>query len=162
LSTATPGATEAPYDGRTLVVDTSAWSILRRAANEAPTHHLIAEFQAALLNGQLRGCDAVKLEMLHNARSPTEFIALEANLDRVSTLPITATDSRAAVGALRDLSAHATRSDPMLHRVGHGDTLVAAVAAERGFDVLHYDHLFDTLATVLRFDSVWIATPGEF
>jgi len=162
LSTATPGATEAPYDGRTLVVDTSAWGVLRRALGHAQTHQLVADFQAGLMNGQLRGCDAVKLEMLHGARDPAEFVALEANLDRIPTLPITSTASRGAVGALRDLSARATGANPRLHRVGHGDALVAAVAAERGFDVLHYDQHFDTLATVLNFDSVWIAARGQF
>jgi predicted nucleic acid-binding protein len=33
------------------------------------------------------------------------------------------------------------------------DALVAAAAADRGFGVLHYDHHFDGLATVLGFAS---------
>ena len=33
--------------------------------------------------------------------------------------------------------------------------------AERGFAVLHYDHHFDKLATVLGFTSQWIAKPGS-
>ena len=144
------------------MVDTSAWVIFRRALIRTPSHQLIADFQTGLQNGQLRGCDVVKLEMLHNARSPAEFVGIEQSTDSVPTLSITGTASRAAVGALRDLSARATPSDPMLHRVGHGDVLVAAIAAEHGFGVLHYDHDFDTLATVMVFDSVWIATPGEF
>ena len=47
----------------------------------------------------------VKLEMLHNARTPAEFVAIETSMDRVPTLSITGTVSRSAVGALRDLSA---------------------------------------------------------
>ena len=41
------------------------------------------------------------------------------------------------------------------------DALIAAAAAERGFAVLHYDHHFDKLATVLGFTSQWIAPPGS-
>jgi predicted nucleic acid-binding protein len=100
--------------------------------------------------------------MLHSARNPAEFIALEASMDRMQTLRITGTASYAAVGALRDLSDRAGPSNPTLHRVGHGDVLVAAIAAEHGFGVLHYDHDFDTLAGVLSFDSLWIAPPAAF
>lgn len=41
------------------------------------------------------------------------------------------------------------------------DALIAAAAAERGFAVLHYDQHFDRLATVLAFDSQWIADAGS-
>ncbi len=39
--------------------------------------------------------------------------------------------------------------------------LAAAAAAERGFGVLHYDHHFERLATVLGFTSQWIAPAGS-
>jgi len=41
------------------------------------------------------------------------------------------------------------------------DELIAAAAAARGFAVLHYDHHFDKLATVLGFRSQWIAPKGS-
>jgi predicted nucleic acid-binding protein len=47
------------------------------------------------------------------------------------------------------------------HRVRVPDALIAAAAAERGFGVLHYDHHFDTLATVLTFTSQWVAPAGS-
>lgn len=39
--------------------------------------------------------------------------------------------------------------------------LIAAAAAEAGVGVLHYDADYDTLATVLRFESRWIAPRGS-
>jgi predicted nucleic acid-binding protein len=163
LSAATPGPTEPPpYGGRTLVVDTSAWAILRKALSESPRPPLVREFFDARAEGQLRGHTAAKLEVLHSAQNPADFLEIEERLDRLETLRITATASDAAVGALRDLSAGATSGQPTLHRVKAGDVLIAATAAEHGFDVLHFDHHFDLLATVLGFESVWIAPPGRY
>jgi predicted nucleic acid-binding protein len=104
----------------------------------------------------------VKLEMLHNARNPAEFRQIEDMMDRMLTLRITTTASLAAVAALRKLVDMATPGDPWPHRVKAGDALVAAIAAEHGFGVLHYDHDFDRLARALNFDSIWIATAGSF
>lgn len=165
---ATPGTTDGhgqpvtPYQGRVVVADTSAWVIVRRAQREQPSHPLIAEFAHALGSGQVRACDAVKLELLHDARSPQAFVEVEERLDSVGSLPITTTASHAAIGALRDLSASAPPGAPQQHRVGHGDVLTAAIAAERGFGVLHYDRHFDLLSTVLNFDSIWITQAGGF
>jgi hypothetical protein len=47
------------------------------------------------------------------------------------------------------------------HRLPVVDYLVAAAAQETGAAVLHYDHDYDTLAEVLEFESVWLATPGS-
>jgi predicted nucleic acid-binding protein len=41
------------------------------------------------------------------------------------------------------------------------DYLLAAAAQDIGAAVLHYDHDFDTLATIMNFDSIWIAPPGS-
>ena len=50
-------------------------------------------------------------------------------------------------------------------RASHPDVApqweAAAAAAQRGFAVLHYDHHFDKLATVLGFRSQWIAPKGS-
>jgi predicted nucleic acid-binding protein len=102
----------------------------------------------------------VKLEMLHNARNPSEFFAMETQLDLITTLPIDVHASRAAVGALRDLAV--AGAGPLHHRLGHGDALIAATAANAALDVLHYDAHFDRLSTVLGFESVWIANRGDF
>lgn len=160
MSAATTGPTEPPYDGRTLVVDTSAWVVVRKALAKTPQPPLVAEFMRARHNGQLRGHTVVKLELLHNARTRADFLRTEEQLDSMTTLPITTTASDAAVGALRDLSAGMGGEE--YHRVGHGDVLLGATAAEGGFDVLHYDRHFERLAGVLGFDHVWIAPRGEY
>jgi predicted nucleic acid-binding protein len=41
------------------------------------------------------------------------------------------------------------------------DALIAAAAADRGLGVLHYDQHYDRLATVLGFDSQWVAPAGS-
>jgi predicted nucleic acid-binding protein len=145
-----------------LVVDTYAWVVLARALRRTPTPSLVGEFRAAVLNDQLRGSHVVKLEVLHGAQSPADFRAAEDQLDVLPPLPVTRAISQAAVTALRELAASAPAGSPLHHRVGHGDVLVAATAAERGFGVLHYDHHFDRLREVLEFDSVWIAEPGDY
>ena len=162
MSAATPGPTEQPppYEGRTLVVDTSAWVVVRKALAEAVQPPWLGDFFQARASGQLRGHTVVKLELLHNARNPAAFLATEEQLDTITTLPITATASQGAVGALRDLAAGP--GGDTYHRVGHGDALIAATAAERGFAVLHYDQDFERLGRVLGFDHVWIAPAGQF
>src|SRR6266536_858069 len=41
------------------------------------------------------------------------------------------------------------------------DLLIAAAAADVAIGVLHYDQDYDTLATVLNFESRWIAPRGS-
>jgi predicted nucleic acid-binding protein len=64
----------------------------------------------------------------------------------------------AAISAVSELAAQGAAG---AHRVRVPDALIAAAAAERGFAVLHYDHHFDRLATVLSFDSQWVAPLGS-
>lgn len=163
MSAQTPGPTDPPpYGGRTLIVDTSAWVVLRKALARGPQPAFVGDFVRARANGQLRGHTAVKLELLHNARGSAELLAAEARLDELPTLRITATASDGAVSAVRDLAAAAPPGDRAHHRVGHGDALVAATAAEHGFGVLHYDRHFERLAKVLGIDHCWIAKPGDY
>lgn len=115
-----------------------------------------------MCRGQLRGSTAVKLELLHNARNPEEFQAAEAELDRLSTVPVTSEASRAAVGALRDLSAEATPGSPSHHRVKSLDALIAGSAWIHGFGVLHYDGHYERLARVLNIDQFWITPAGTY
>ena len=154
---------ESPYsDGRVLVVDSSAWAVIRKAHRRQPLDPLIGDFTTALRNGQLRGSDVVKLELLHSARNSQEFFRVELELDEIRTLSVTRTASRAAVGALRDLAATSTPGDPMRHRVSGADALIAATAWDFGCGVLHYDGHFDRLAQALNIQSFWISAPGSF
>jgi hypothetical protein len=47
------------------------------------------------------------------------------------------------------------------HRIAIPDYLIAAAAEDVGIGVLHYDHDFDRLAEVFRFESRWIAPAGS-
>lgn len=136
--------------------------MLHRAQAQTPPDPLVADFTAALVAGQLRGSDVVKLELLHNARNPLEFEQAEQELDQLQTLPVSTPASRAAVGALRDLASEATPGEPLRHRLPSIDALIAATAWHSSFGVLHYDGHFDRLDKVLDFGSFWIAPPGAY
>lgn len=133
------------------LADTSAWA---RAA-----HPAVAEnWKAAATTGDLISCPIVTLELLYDApdRESVELVA--SALAGLRQAPITRTVTDAAISALRELAAGGAAG---AHRVRVPDALIAAAATERGFSVLHYDHHFDRLATVLRFRSQWIAAPGS-
>jgi predicted nucleic acid-binding protein len=139
------------WQGGPWVVDTSAWA--RASAPEvAPA------WSRAAQAGELVACPVVTLELLYAARDAAEVERMAAALVALRQAPVTRTTTDAAIGAIRDLAA---RGSSGAYRVRVPDTLVAAAAAERGFGVLHYDHHFDRLATVLRFESQWVAPPGS-
>ena len=84
--------------------------------------------------------------------------SLGADLAQLREVPITRAVTNAALRAQRAL-AHV---HPLFHRsVTLPDLLIAAAAAEAGVGVLHYDADYDTLATVLDFESRWIAPRGS-
>jgi len=109
-------------------------------------------------SGDLVACPPVTMEMIFDApdRAAVESVALA--MAGFKQAPITRAVTDAAIWAMREL---AQRGAPGTHRVRVPDALIAAAAAERGFGVLHYDHHFETLATVLTFPSQWIAPPGS-
>jgi predicted nucleic acid-binding protein len=133
--------------GAALVVDTSAW---------VRQHHpaVAQRFRETADARLLVGCPVANLELLSTARSASEHDTLSGWLGALRQAPITQGVCASAESASREL---ATANHPY---VPVADYLIAAAAAERGFDVLHYDHHYDTLAGVLGFQSVWIAPPG--
>lgn len=118
---------------RLLLVDKSAY--VRGAA-------------AADLDGELCLCVVTRLEILHSARSPADFQALEDDLLQFRDLRMDAETFAAAAGAQRELSA------PGHHRVPIPDLLIAACAQQHGAVVLHLDRHFDHLASVLGFRAL--------
>ena len=60
------------------LADTSAWVWTRAVGGQ-----LRAEFDEAVIAGELATCAIVKLELLYSARSPTEFTTLRADLDEL-------------------------------------------------------------------------------
>lgn len=142
--------TAPPFGGGVFIADKSAWERARHKS-------VRSEWVAALLEGQLATCVPCKLEILYSARTAAEFREWDDALSALRVIPITRSVTDAAVSAMRELAEH---SDGY-HRVSLPDYLIAAAAQEAGVGVLHYDHHFDRLAEVMRFDSQWIAAPGS-
>lgn len=141
----------APFGGETLIADTSAWA---HAAHPRVTRR----FTAALRNGQIATSPIVKLELLYSARDAESFDRLGADFAQLRDVPITRSVTNAAERALRAL---AHRRPPQHRGVSLPDLLIAAAAQDAAVGVLHYDEHFDTLATVLDFESRWIARRGS-
>ncbi len=131
------------------VADTSAWA---RASNPAVS----PQWKAAAQAEELVGCPVVTWELLFDAPDRDRVEAVATALAGIRQAPINRSVTDAAVSAVRELAARGLAG---AHRVRVPDTLVAA--AERGFAVLHYDHHFDHLASVLGFTSQWVATAGS-
>lgn len=142
-----------PYDGRTLIVDSTVWIKLPRAPQGAQQ-----TFLSALALGQIRCSPVVLMEILFGTEDQTAFEEERALLDELLSVPVTASVCQAAVRAMIELAAHGS---PGNHRVKGSDLLIAASAADSAFGVLHHDHHFDKLASVLPFDSVWFADQDE-
>jgi predicted nucleic acid-binding protein len=141
----------APYGGGVFLADTSAWARAHRA-------RVRANWGTALRNGQIATCPIVNFELLYSARTAADFDRLAADLAQLHDIPITRSVTNAALQAFRQL-AHV---QPLFHRsVKLPDVLIAAAAQDAAVGVLHYDEDFDTLATVLHFESRWIAPRGS-
>jgi predicted nucleic acid-binding protein len=142
---------EAPYGGKIFIADTSAW-----ARVEHP--RVLAEWTAALSGGQIATTPIVALEILHSARDGNDFDDRAADLAQLRDVPISRSVTNAALGAFRELA----HRRPLFHRsVTNEDLLIATAAQDAAVGVLHYDGDFDTLATVLSFESHWIAPAGS-
>ena len=136
-----------PYGGDVLIADKSAWAHARHP-------NVSRRFAAALRNGQIATSPVVKLELLHSARDGESFDRLAADLAQLRDVPLTRSVTNAAERALRTLA----HKRPAQHRSASlPDLLIAAAAADAAVGVLHYDEDFDQLATVLDFESCWIA-----
>jgi predicted nucleic acid-binding protein len=139
------------WHGGPWIADTSAWA-RASAPDVAPQWVTAARAQ------ELVACPVVTLELLFDARDAGEVERIAAALTALRQAPVTRTVTDAAIRAVRDLAAGGSAG---AHRVRVLDALIAAAAAERGLGVLHYDHHFDRLATVLGFASQWVAPAGS-
>jgi predicted nucleic acid-binding protein len=132
-----------------LLVDTSAWA---RASHPDVRKH----WKVALLDHRMRLSPAVRFEILLSARGPEAFDALAERLSAMQAAPLNAPVIRAADAAMASLA----RRSAGAQRIPIVDYLVAAAAQELGAAVIHYDRDYDTLAEVLEFESIWLASPG--
>jgi predicted nucleic acid-binding protein len=119
------------------------------------------EWLHAIAADQILTSPIVRLETLHSTRNFAEFEAWDEHLSLLHEIQLTYPACRAAIAALRELAARSAG----YHRVGLGDALIAASAADvnPAVGVLHYNHGdFARLAEVLDFDEVPLAPPGTF
>jgi len=128
------------------VADTSAWW----RANVLPPE--LAELLIkAVREDRLWITPIVRMEILYSARTSSEYVALELELDALRILRNDRAVADAAMSALAELAAHSDR----FHRVPLTDALIAAAAAEHGgLAVLHHDTHFARLSEALAFESV--------
>jgi predicted nucleic acid-binding protein len=133
-----------------LLIDTSAFS---RAQHPQVREH----WAHALYTDRLRISPVAKLEILLTARDGGTFDELAEELSAVRAAPLTAKVARAAEDTMRILAHRSAGAQ----RIPIADYLLAAAAQELGAAVIHYDHDYDTLAEVMAFESVWLASPGS-
>jgi predicted nucleic acid-binding protein len=133
------------------VVDTSAWWRFSSLSGE-----IAGLVKAAGDDDRMWITPIVRMEILYSARSSTEYIALETDVDALRILRNDRTVADAAMSAIGELAEHGDG----YHRVPLTDALIAAAAAEHGgVAVLHRDTHFDKLAEVLAFENVEL--PGS-
>ena len=125
----------------TELADTSAWSWSRRRAYP----ELRYAFDNALVDGQLATCDMVRLELLHSARSPTEFAEIREELAALPDCPIDRDHWKRPLQVYEQLGAQGGASQ---RSVKHPDLLIAAAAEAADLTVLHYDEDYDRIAAI--------------
>jgi predicted nucleic acid-binding protein len=133
------------------IADTSAWWRFSSLPAE-----LAALVKAAMSDDRLWTTPIMRMEILYSARSASEYVALETELDGFRILRNDRAVADAAMSAIGELAEH---SDGY-HRVPLTDALIAAAAAEHGgVAVLHRDTHFNKLAEVLAFENIEL--PGS-
>jgi predicted nucleic acid-binding protein len=128
-------------EGRWLLLDKSA--LVR--AGELPSRSL----------GEPCLCAITRLEMLHSARSLTEYEQIETELSAFHDLRMNAETLTTATAAHRELGRKGR------HRLPIPDLLIAACAQQHQAAVLHVDRHYEVLAEVLAFAPVRLTTIGQ-
>ena len=136
------------------LADTSAWSWSRRRAYPV----LRRSFDEALVDGQLATCDMVRLELLHSARSASEFAEIREELTALPDCPIEKAQWDRALWVYERLSA---QGGTFQRSVKHPDLLIAAAAEAAGVAILHYDEDYDRIAAITGQPTRWLAPAGS-
>ncbi len=128
------------------IADTSAW--WRFSALPAELGGLL---KTAMDDDRLWITPIVRMEILYSARSTSEYVSLEIELDGFRILRNDRAVADAAMSAIGELAEHGDG----YHRVPLTDALIAAAAAEHGgVAILHRDTHVTKLAEVLAFENV--------
>ena len=119
-----------------ILVDTSAWVEYLRGTGSA-TH---TKVRAALVDGEIAVCDAIRMEVLAGARSERHLRDLRHLLARGAPLETLTSDYDAAASIYRSCRRHGETPRSLI------DCLIAAIAIRGGVAVLHADRDFSVIA----------------
>ena len=135
------------------LADTSAWVWTRAVGGQ-----LRADFDKAVIDGEIATCAMVRLELLDSTRNGDEFAQLRADLAALPELAIDQAQWDRAV----DVYAGLARQGGLHHRaVKHPDLVIAAAAEAGGVEILHYDEDYDRIAAVTGQAVRWLAPRGS-
>jgi len=140
------------WDGQgTVLADTSAWMLARRAPR---ARELLF---AAVERGDIAWCWPVRYELTFDAPSPERIVAVDRALEGLREIAVDRAVQRRVLSAMRELADDGSHG---AHRLPLTDLTVAAAAQIAGLDVLHYDHHFERLGELLGVRMLWIAAPS--
>lgn len=96
----------------------------------------------------------VRLELLHSARNPDEFVAIRSELRALPDCPLGKAQWDCALWVYEQLS---VLGGAFQRAVKHPDLLIAAAAEAAGVTLLHYDDDYDHIAEVTGQPMRWLA-----
>ncbi|MDW8810100.1 PIN domain nuclease [Streptomyces scabiei] len=133
----------------TYLIDTSA--LVRVLKQRTRT-----QWEKPLHEGLIARCPLTEVEFLCSAKNAEDRAELVRDLDAL--FGWTPLDDRAVT---RAWEVQRELTEKGRHRsAGAVDLLVAATAELQGLTVLHYDHDFETIASVTGQPTQWLAPPG--
>ena len=131
------------------IADTSVWAHQRE----------LPEFGLRFIAGLVGVTDMIVMELLYSARDAADYAQIEADLGGCSLYRVEPQDWDEGKRVWRELL---RRGGGLLHRqVGHQDLLTAAVAARHGLTVVHYNAVFNLIASVTGQAVRWAAPQGS-
>ncbi len=131
------------------IADTSVWAHQRE----------LPEFGLRFIAGLVGVTDMIVMELLYSARDAADYAQIEADLGGCSLYRVEPQDWDEGKRVWRELL---RRGGGPLHRqVGHQDLLTAAVAARHGLTVVHYNAVFNLIASVTGQAVRWAAPQGS-
>lgn len=133
------------------LVDTSVWA-------QKENSRIKPWFDVALVQGELVICDQIALEILAGATSPTLYRETGDDLRGVTWLRMDASDWRRALDVYDLLEERGTN---IRRSVKIADLLIAACAERYRLPIVHYDHDFETIISVMGQPTHWVAAPGS-
>ncbi len=113
-----------------------------------------------MVAGSIVTCDMVKLELLRNARNPSDFTDMRFELDSLENCPVGPAEWTRALDVYEQICRSGPGND-YHRRVPHPDLLIAAAAEAAAVPVVHYDEDFDAIAQITGQPMRWLAPRGS-